>query len=301
MYKTSRLAAAGLMLAALWAGSIHAQQTAADLVLTNGKIITVDDRFAIAQAVAIKGERIVAVGTNQAITQLAGPGTRRIDLNGRSVVPGLIDNHAHYMEEGALWQLELRLDGVETRRQALEMVRAKAQRVPAGEWVFSLGGWSTDQFTDDSRPFSRDELDKVAPDHPVLLQFTRSETYLNSAALKALALDSSTADPKTSWVKRDASGRPTGVIDAAGADPVRSKIPEAKGAVLAEGNLAMIRDLNRAGLTASGGTCPDEYMEMYRQWAREGRLNKRFFCLAAIGAGTTAATVDRALPQIAQL
>jgi predicted amidohydrolase YtcJ len=292
---------AGGILAAALAVSMSAQQAAPDLVLTNGKIITVDERFTIAQAVAIKGDRIIAVGTSQAINQLAGSGTRRIELNGRAVVPGLIDNHAHYMEEGALWQLELRLDGVETRRQALEMVRAKAQRVPAGEWVFSLGGWSTDQFTDDSKPFSRDELDKVAPNHPVLLQFTRAETYLNSAALKALALDSPAADPKTPWVKRDASGRPTGVIDAAGADPVRSKIPEAKGAVLAEGNLAMVRDLNRAGLTASGGTCPDEYMEMYRQWAREGRLNKRFFCLASIGAGSSAATVDRALPQIAAL
>src|SRR5688572_15297674 len=74
-------------------------QTAADVILPNGKIITVDARFSIAQAVAIKGERILAVGTNQEIARLAGPSTRRIDLRGRSVVPGLIDNHAHYMEE----------------------------------------------------------------------------------------------------------------------------------------------------------------------------------------------------------
>jgi predicted amidohydrolase YtcJ len=291
---------AGGMIAAMWTASIYAQQTVPDIVLTNGKIITVDDRFSIAQAVAIKGDRIVAVGTNQTINQSAGPGTRRIDLRGRSVVPGLIDNHAHYMEEGALWQLELRLDGVETRKAALEMVRAKAATVPAGEWVFSLGGWSTDQFTDDKKPFSREELDRAAPQHPVLLQFTRAETYLNSAALKALGLEDPKPDPKRTWIKRDAAGRPTGVIDAAGADPVREKIPQATGAVLADGNLAMVRDLNRAGLTASGGTCPDEYMDMYRQWARENRLNKRFFCLVSVGAGNSAATVDKALPQIAQ-
>ena len=278
-----------------------AASAAPDVVLTNGKIITVDDRFSIAQAVAVKGDRIVAVGTSQAINQLAGPGTRRIDLRGRAVVPGLIDSHAHYMEEGALWQLELRLDGIETRKEALERIRAKAKSVPAGEWVFTLGGWSIDQFTDDKKPFLRDELDKVAPNNPVLLQFTRSHTYLNSAALQALGLDERTTNPKAPWVARDASGRPTGVIEVAGANQVRSKIPEATGTVLEAGNLAMIRDLNRAGLTASGGTCPNEYMDMYRRWAREGTLNKRFFCLAAVGAGNSAATVDKALPQIAQL
>ena len=71
---------------------------APDVILSNGKIITVDAKFSIAQAVAIQGERILAVGTNQDINRLAGPATRRIDLRGRSVIPGLIDNHAHYME-----------------------------------------------------------------------------------------------------------------------------------------------------------------------------------------------------------
>ena len=217
--------AAGVVVGAACAVSLYAQPTPPDIVLTNGKIITVDDRFTIAQAVAIKGERIVAVGTNQAINQLAGTGTRRIDLRGRAVIPGLIDSHAHYMEEGALWQLELRLDGVDTRKAALEMVRARAASLPASEWVFTLGGWSIDQFTDNKKPFSRDELDLVAPRNPVLLQFTRAETYLNSAALKALGLDGNTPDAKAPWVKRDASGKPTGVIDAAGADPVRSQIP----------------------------------------------------------------------------
>ena len=154
-------------------------------ILTNGKIITVDDQFSIAQAVAVRGDRIVAVGTNQDITRLAGPSTRRIDLRGRSVVPGLIDNHAHFQEEGAYWTLELRFDGVDTRKQALELIRAKAKAAGPGKWVFNLGGWSPDQFADDKKPFTRDELDQVAPDNPVFLQFTRSEQYLNSKAIDA--------------------------------------------------------------------------------------------------------------------
>ena len=161
----------------------------------------------------------MAVGTNQEIARLAGPNTRRIDLGGRSVVPGLIDNHAHYMEEGVLWTVELRLDGIETRKQAMEMVRAKANSLPPGQWVYTLGGWSPDQFTDDKRPFTRDELDKIAPNHPVLLQFTRAETYLNSRAIEAIGLEKMT-DP---WIRRDASGRSTGVVDAAGAGRVSAR------------------------------------------------------------------------------
>src|SRR6202163_48275 len=104
---------------------LRAQQAAPDLVLSNGKIITVDERFTIAQAVAVKGERIVAVGTNQEIDRLAGPATRKIDLKGRAVTPGLIDNHMHLLRGGTTWQWEVRWDGVGSRKQALEMLRAR--------------------------------------------------------------------------------------------------------------------------------------------------------------------------------
>src|SRR5262249_6554162 len=99
------------------AASLCAQSATADLILSNGKIITVDDRFTIAQAVAVSGERILAVGTNQEIAQLAGPNTRRIDLRGRAVIPGLIDNHIHLLRPAATWTRELRFDGLESRKQ----------------------------------------------------------------------------------------------------------------------------------------------------------------------------------------
>ena len=88
-----------------------------DMILTNGKVVTVDDRFAIAQAVAIRGERITAVGTNQEITRMAGPNTRRIDLRGRTVLPGLIDNHMHFLRAVGTWTKELRWDSLESRRR----------------------------------------------------------------------------------------------------------------------------------------------------------------------------------------
>ena len=124
----------------------------------------------------------------------------------------MIDNHAHFQEEGAYWTLELRFDGVDSRKQALEMIRAKAKATGPGKWVFNLGGWSPDQFTDNKKPFTRDELDKVSPDNPVFLQFTRSEQYLNSKAIEMLGLEKT----KEPWIMRDANGRATGVTGVAG-------------------------------------------------------------------------------------
>ena len=124
----------------------------------------------------------------------------------------MIDNHAHFQEEGAYWTLELRFDGVDSRKQALEMIRAKAKATAPGKWVFNLGGWSPDQFTDNKKPFTRDELDKVSPDNPVFLQFTRSEQYLNSKAIDMLKLE----QRKEPWIMRDANGRATGVTGVAG-------------------------------------------------------------------------------------
>jgi predicted amidohydrolase YtcJ len=287
--------AAGGVLMAM--ASVSGQQSPPDIILSNGKIITVDDRFSIAQAVAVRGDRIVAVGTSQDIARLAGPNTRRIDLGGRSVVPGLIDNHAHYMEEGVLWTVELRLDGIETRKQAIDMVRAKAKSLPQGQWVYTLGGWSPDQFVDDKRPFMRAELDAIAPNHPVLLQFTRAETYLNSRAIEAIGLEKM----KDPWIRRDAAGRSTGVVDAAGAGRVSSAIPPPAKDAVERNSLAMIRELNSVGLTASGGTCPDEFVPIFRNMAREGRLNKRFFCLVSVPMGNTAETVTKNLPRIAEI
>src|SRR5688572_609977 len=139
---------------------VSAQQTAADLILSNGKIITVDERFTIAQAVAVRGNQIVAVGTSQDINRLAGPATRRIDLRGRSVIPGLIDNHMHLLRYGTTWKYEVRWDGVETRKEALELLRVRAQASKPGEWIYNLGGWALEQFADDPKPFTREELDR---------------------------------------------------------------------------------------------------------------------------------------------
>jgi len=275
---------------------LRAQAPAPDVILSNGKIITVDNRFSIAQAVAVRGDRIVAVGSNQDVTRLAGPNTRRIDLQGKAVVPGMIDNHAHIMEEGRIWLEELRLDGVTTRKAALDMIRAKAASLKPGQWVYTLGGFSPDQFTDNSKDFTREELDQVAPNNPVQLQFTRCCTYVNSRTIEVMGLDKKT-DP---WIQRDAKGRPTGIIGVDGAGAISRARPEPPGETYDAGSVAMWKDMARAGLTTVGGPCPAEDIDSYRKWASEGRLNMRFYCLTSVPARNPQGA-DATIAQIPQL
>jgi predicted amidohydrolase YtcJ len=285
-----------------------AQQSPPELVFSNGKIITVDDRFSIAQAVAIRGGRVLATGTNQEITQLAGPNTRRIDLKGKAVIPGLIDNHMHLLRAGSTWAKELRFDGVDSRKQATAMLRARVKAAAPGEWIYNIGGWTHQQFTDESRgsdrPFTREELDQIAPNNPVSLQESYYQVFLNSKALEALKLEANAPDPPEfvrGSVERDSKGRPTGVIkgDIAGTRAVANKLPKVAPEQLEASTQALVRDMNRAGLTSFGVPgCEAEVLAILEKWKTEERLNVRTFCIGGAAAGTPQA-VDRSLQQIA--
>ena len=271
----------------------------ADIILTNGKVITVDDQFSIAQAVAIRGDRIVAVGSNADINRLAGPSTRRIDARGRTIMPGFIDNHAHFQEEGAYWSLELRFDGITSRKQAWEMLQAKARASGPGKWVYNLGGWSPDQFTDDKKLPTRDELDKYSPDNPVFIQASRAETFINSKAIEMLKLETM----KEPWIVRDANGRATGVITGGGGrvrdmanfldapNGARANLPMD---VIRASSIAMLNDLNKAGLTASGGAC--QFDELHREFKR-----MRFFCFNTPPGGRGAGAIEKQIALIPTL
>jgi hypothetical protein len=295
-HRALKIAAVGVLLGLAGSATARAQQQA-DVVLSNGKIITVDERFTIAQAVAIKGDRIVAVGANQDILRLAGPGTRRIDLRGRSVTPGLIDNHMHLMRAGTTWQWEVRLDGVDSRKHALDMLRAKAAAVTPGTWVYTLGGWAIEQFADDKRPFTREELDQAVPNNPVFLQASYREAFLNSRALQELGID---AAPPNAAIVRDSAGKPTGRILEAGFRQLVGRLPTASGADIEASARLMMKDLNVMGLTAFGSAgCEAEALPVFRKLADQGQLNVRIGCITAPGGG--GGGVDQLLPRIAQM
>ena len=294
--RTAVTAVVGVAIASAFSVLRAQRPPSADLLLTNGKIITVDERFTIAQAVAVRGDQIIAVGTNQEVTRLAGPGTRRIDLRGRAVIPGLIDNHMHLLRYGTTWRYEVRWDGVESRKEALELLRARTQAEKPGAWIYNLGGWAIEQFADDPKPFTREELDRIAPNHPVFLQASYYEAYLNSRALQALGIDQA---PSANGVVRDAAGRPTGRITEEGFRGLVNTLPTAGPDEIEASSLGMIRDLNRSGLTAFGSAgCEANVLPKYRQWADQGRLNIRVFCITAPGGG---GGVDELLPRIAQM
>jgi predicted amidohydrolase YtcJ len=303
-YRTSILVLGALAVLAVTVG--RAQQPVADLVLTNGKIVTVDDRFSIAQAVAIAGDRVMAVGTNQEVTRLAGPATRRIDLRGRTVTPGMIDNHMHLLRAANTWPLELRWDGVYSRKQAIDMIKARAQSVGPGGWVFNIGGWATAQFADDPKPFTREELDQIAPNNPVALQESYYQVFLNSKGLEAFGIVPGKPDPPDflkGTVMRDASGRPTGIIrgDIAATRPVANRMPKVAPDKLEESTALLVKDMNRSGLTTFGvAGCDANVLEIMQRWKAQGRLNVRTFCIGGAAAGS-AEQVDRSIQQIAQM
>jgi len=295
-----------ITLIALAGVGLYAQTPAADTILTNGKIVTVDERFTIAQAVAIRGDRVVAVGTNQEIGQLAGPNTRRIDLRGRTAIPGLIDNHMHLLRAAATWTKELRYDGVESRKQAVEMLRTRVKSAGPGEWIYNIGGWAHQQFADNPKPFTREELDQIAPSNPVALQESYYQVFLNTRALEVLKIAANAPDPPE-FVKgsilRDAAGKPTGVIrgDIAGTRVVANKLPKVAPEQLEASALALVKDMNRAGLTSVGVPgCDADILSIFEKWKAAGHLNVRVFCISGAAAGNPQA-VDRSIQELSRM
>jgi len=292
-----------LVLALVAAAAGPASAQAPDTVLVNGKIVTVDDRFTIAQALAIKGERILKVGTTAEVEALRGPQTRVIDLAGRTVIPGLIDNHAHWVR--AAEHDELRFDGVTSRQQALKMLADRVHSVPAGEWIVVLGGWSEEQFTDEPRGFSLEELDRIAPNNPVVLQAVYNHSYLNSVALIAAKIDAGTPDPQGGRIEKDAGGKPTGLVRGAGGVAfVAARVPLQNQEAWLANTRKLVSYLNSMGVTAwldaGGRGMGAKHYEPYRYLADRGDLTIRLFW-TTIRQPATPAQVDAVIGEIRDL
>jgi predicted amidohydrolase YtcJ len=275
---------------------------AADVVLINGKVVTVDDRFTIAQAVAIKGARIVAVGSSANMQKLAGNSAKVIDLRGRTVIPGLIDNHAHFVRVAEKWHYEMRLDGITSRAQAIRMIEERVRAARPGEWIVALGGWSEEQFIDDARGFPLAELDQLAPNNPVALQAIYRHTYLNTAALKAAGVDEKTPDPTGGKIERDASGSLTGVVSGPGGVAfAAAKVPLAEKQQWLQNARDVVAYLNSVGMTtwmdAGGRGMSSAHYEPYRELADRGELNARIFWQTVRQPGTPQ-EVDTVLAEI---
>jgi len=182
-----------------------------DLIIHNAKITTVDVSKPTASALAVVDGIISAVGENKQILNLKGAKTQVIDAQNQRLIPGINDSHLHVIRGGRFFNQELRWDGVPSLKMALDLLEEQVSRTPKGEWVRVLGGWSPYQFEEKRLP-SVEELDRVAPDTPVFVQFLYSKAFLNKAGMVALGIDKSAKAPAGSYFERDADGNPTGVL-----------------------------------------------------------------------------------------
>lgn len=165
-----------------------------DTILFNGRITTLDPANPAASAVAIKDGLFVSVGDDRETMARREPKTAVIDLNGRTVIPGLNDSHTHVIRGGLNYNMELRWDGVASLADALAMLRAQARRTPAPQWVRVVGGWSEFQFAERRMP-TLGEINAAAPDTPVFVLHLYARAILNAAALRAVGYTKDTPDP----------------------------------------------------------------------------------------------------------
>jgi predicted amidohydrolase YtcJ len=180
------------------------------VILVNGVILTMDARRPRARALAITGERISAIGSNRAVRRLAGPKTRRVNLRGRTVIPGVIDGHTHAIRGGQTFDRETYWLGVTSLRRALAMLTEAARERRPDEWVAVVGSWHANQFKERRAPSVAD-LTEASPTNPAYVQHQYDYALVNEAGIRALRLNESAAPPVPGIVvERDANGRATG-------------------------------------------------------------------------------------------
>src|SRR5208283_3845417 len=259
------------------------EENKADTVLVNGRIATLDARGSFQSALAIKNGRLVAVGGDREIMGYRNAETQVIDVGGRTVIPGLIDSHNHFVREGLNYNLELRWDGVRSLGEGLSMLREQVKRTPPSQWVRVVGGWSEYQFSERIMP-TLEEINAVSPTTPVFVMHLYHCALLNRAAIQAVGYDKATPNPIGGEIQRDKEGNPTGwLVSRPNASILYST--HAKGPKLSHDDqvnstLQFMREMNRFGVTgvidAGGGfqNYPEDY-GVISELARQNRLTVR--------------------------
>jgi len=248
----------------------------ADIILTNARIYTVNPAHKWAEAVAIRGEQIVAVGDGKQIGIYHGPSTKVIDAGGRLVLPGFTDCHIHFMD-GALGLTRVDLNDASSIQEIQKRVKAYADAHPNEPWIQGMG-WTYPTFKPSGLP-DKKTLDDVVPDRPVFLQaFDGHSSWANSKALAMAGIDRNTPDPENGKIVRDEKGEATGALKEAAGDLVASKIPKPTRAERLDALRKGIHEANKVGLARVHSAGQDfEYLDLYDELRKNGELTLRFY------------------------
>jgi predicted amidohydrolase YtcJ len=243
-----------------------------DTILINGKILTGDARFSIREALSIHNGRILALGTTADIRRTAGPATQVIDLQRRTVIPGLIDSHLHAIRAGLTFTNEVNWVGVPSLAEGLGRIRQAATTMKPGSWLIVGGGWTPNQFKERRRP-TQAELEMAAPNNPVYVQLNYTWVVMSRSGFKALNIVSDTDLPAGARLERDSSGNLTGVItgNQPGIVALFDRLPRPTFEQQLDGTKKFFRELNRLGLTGVGdpggnNLPPTEYQAVFNVW-----------------------------------
>ncbi len=282
---------AGVLLITIFAGCAN-KKTPADLVLKNGKIVTVDAAMPEAEALAIAGNKIVAVGTNAEIEAYVGASTKVIDLAGKLAIPGFIEGHGHFTSLGRAKKV-LDLTKAKNWDEIVSMVAEAAQQAKAGAWIFGRG-WHQEKW--DKAPQNsvdgvpaHDELSKVSPNHPVYLTHASGHaSFANAKALQSAGINESTPDPAGGTIVRDKLGRPSGLLRENAQDVVEAAIDAYQAQRSPQENedeqieyvrLAGQESLSKGVTTFHDAGSSFKTIDLFKKLADEGKLPVRLYVM----------------------
>jgi predicted amidohydrolase YtcJ len=268
------LLAIGLTAGLVLTGAAESAEVAhADLVLLHGRIITVNPRDDVVEALAVRGGRLVEVGTDGAIRRWVGPETKTIDLRGRAVTPGLIDAHAHVMDTGLSALFEIELSDARSIKEILDRVANRAAAAKPGEWILG-DGWDEAKLAERRYPTAV-ELDHASAQNPVWLENTSGHFGVaNSLALKSAGIDASTPTPAAGVIEHGADGRPTGELKESAQELVQRLIPPYSAEQRRQALMRMVSIAHSEGMTGfKDPNIGQEDWEAYRALDADGQLN----------------------------
>lgn len=256
---------------------IYSQATIADLVIINANIRTIDEKKPRAEAVAVTGNKISAVGTNKEIRKFIGENTKTIDAEGKLIIPGFNDSHVHFLATGNRF-FSVNLRGMKTRDEIIEKIKNKVKYLPKGAWILG-SGWDNENWSADDLP-TREFIDSVAPDNPVFVYGVGvSAAFANSLALKnAKLLDVKKSITGGEIVRNDA-GIPTGILKGRATLLMKVAAGETDKAESAE---AASNYAAAFGVTSVQDVSSEYDIEIYRRLAAEGKLKTRIYDCAGL-------------------